>query len=57
MVPNPLLYVLQPWIGVVQLGGGRVNYIVGSRMGTVELYWSSYRQYLPVTKPGVNSLP
>ena len=51
-VENPLLYVLPPWIGIVELGGLVLLPVVLLGWGVTELYWSSYRVRLPISKRG-----
>ncbi len=42
IVVNPLLYVLPPWIGIVELGGLLSLPPVALAWGLAELYWSPY---------------
>ena len=51
-VSNPLLYVLPPWIGIVELGGLLFLPVGLLGWGAAELYWSSYRLRLPLSKRG-----
>lgn len=52
MLLNPLLYVLPPWIGVVEVGGILLFLTTTTVWGSVELYWSSYRLRRPVGREG-----
>ena len=51
-VLNPLLYVLPPWIGVVELGGVMLFLVTGSVWIGIEFHWSSYQLNRPVVKGG-----
>jgi hypothetical protein len=47
-IVNPLLYVLPPWIGIVELGGGVLLLLTIVAWAAAEFHWSSYRLRLPV---------
>ena len=51
-VLNPVLYVLPPWIGVVELGGVALFVAAAAAWSAAEFYWSRYRLRIGVTTEG-----
>ena len=50
VILNPLLYVLPPWIGVVELGGVTLFVMTLTGWSGAELYWSSYQPRVVLAK-------
>lgn len=47
---NPILYVLPPWVGIVEFGGFLLLGMSSLSWGLTELYWSGYRLRMPLSK-------